>query len=222
MTSGISYLRSPSVRRVDSVQLRPRTHFRGIPATSGVSVVKRIRPRCSGPLWAPPACLQGVAAVIGDLIDPVVPAVDPARYRDQSALRDSGTIPPRRGLPLPDLPARRTAAFVYGMAAVDCRGRIADQTVLRALGWSPGTRVDIRQARGVLMTRAEAGGEIGVSSQGHLRLPAAVRHWCGLTPGDRVLLAADPTRGRLVVHSPAALDVLIAQGPAGSPDGDHP
>ncbi|MCP3803471.1 AbrB/MazE/SpoVT family DNA-binding domain-containing protein [Allokutzneria sp. A3M-2-11 16] len=38
-----------------------------------------------------------------------------------------------------------------------------------------------------------------MTKQGHLRLPASVRHCCGLVPGDRVLLVADPDQNVLVV-----------------------
>ncbi|PSK62779.1 hypothetical protein B0E53_05297 [Micromonospora sp. MH33] len=44
-----------------------------------------------------------------------------------------------------------------------------------------------------------------------MRLPAVVRQWCGLTAGDRVLLAADPKAGRLVLHPPASLDAVVAR-----------
>ena len=54
-------------------------------------------------------------------------------------------------------------------------------------------------------------GVFRLTGQGHLRLPATVRHWCALLPGDRVLLAANPGQGRLVVHPPAALDAMITQ-----------
>jgi hypothetical protein len=53
-----------------------------------------------------------------------------------------------------------------------------------------------------------------------VRLPATVRHWCGLSPGSRVLLAADPAAGRLVVHPPAALDAMIGQFHARVPGGE--
>jgi bifunctional DNA-binding transcriptional regulator/antitoxin component of YhaV-PrlF toxin-antitoxin module len=107
------------------------------------------------------------------------------------------------------------------LATVDCRGRIADRTVVRALGWAPGTRVGIRQVHGVLVIGAAAGGMTRVSSEGHVRLPAAVRRGCGLVAGDRVLLAADPVAGRLVVYPPAALDMLITECDAGLRDGDR-
>jgi hypothetical protein len=109
---------------------------------------------------------------------------------------------------------------VYGLAAVDCRGRVADRAVVHALGWTPGTRLDIRETRGLLVIRTDTHGVFSVTTQGHLRLPAPVRRCCGLLPGDRVLLAADPNRDLLIVHPPAALDDLLAQHHAGLLDGD--
>ncbi|MFZ0120176.1 MAG: AbrB/MazE/SpoVT family DNA-binding domain-containing protein, partial [Pseudonocardiaceae bacterium] len=90
-----------------------------------------------------------------------------------------------------------------------------------ALGWTPGTRLDIRQIQGLLIIRADTHGVFSVTAQGHLRLPATVRHGCGLHPGDRVLLAADPDRDLLVVHPPAALDDLLAPRHARLLDGDR-
>jgi hypothetical protein len=110
---------------------------------------------------------------------------------------------------------------VYGLAAVDRRDRAADHVVVQALGWQPGTRLDIRETRGLLVVRADAHGVFSVTKQGHLRLPAPVRHCCGLVPGDRVLLAADPERDLLVVHPPAALDAMLAQRHAGLLGGDR-
>nr|WP_307813050.1 AbrB/MazE/SpoVT family DNA-binding domain-containing protein [Micromonospora veneta] len=100
---------------------------------------------------------------------------------------------------------------MYGLAAIDNSGRIADRTVIRALGWGPGTRLHIREGSGVIVVRLDRQGvfTVTVTGQGHLHLPAAVRHWCGLTAGDRVLLAANPADGLLVLHPPAALDAMV-------------
>jgi hypothetical protein len=144
-------------------------------------------------------------AVIKPLVLPALP--DGGGHAPGAA---SGPVTGRRTLPLPSVPVPRTSATVYGLAAVDCRGRVADRAVFAALGWLPGTRLDIRESRGLLVVRLDAHGVFSVTNQGHLRLPAAVRHCCGLIPGDRVLLAADPRRDVLIVHSPAVLDDLLA------------
>ena len=42
-------------------------------------------------------------------------------------------------------------------------------------------------------------------------LPAAVRHWCSLAAGERVLLSADPAANSFVVYPPMALDEMVAR-----------
>jgi hypothetical protein len=126
----------------------------------------------------------------------------------------------RRPLPLPSLISGRTSIVVYGLASLDARGRIADRTVLLALDWHAGLRLAIDETSGVLTCRADPTGDHQVTSQGHLRLSAPLRHRCGLTAGDRVLLAADPDRSQLTVYPPAALDkalALLAEPAGGEP-----
>ncbi|WP_235716163.1 AbrB/MazE/SpoVT family DNA-binding domain-containing protein [Amycolatopsis sp. ATCC 39116] len=143
----------------------------------------------------------------GTVIKPVIPAT-PSPHDGCTAVGIGTT---RRTLPLPAMPAPRTNSVVYGMAAVDCRGRVADRAALTALSWTPGTRVDIREAHGLLLIRRDDHGVLSVTRQGHLRLPAAVRHRCGLVPGDRVLLVTHPQLDLVIVHPPATLDDLLAQ-----------
>jgi hypothetical protein len=108
------------------------------------------------------------------------------------------------------LVCRRSSARVYGLAAVDDRGRVADRVVMRALGWPAGQRLAIDETCGVLTAHTDPYGAYQITGQGNLRLPAPLRHRCGLAPGDRVLLAADPERSRLHVYPPAALDNALA------------
>jgi len=122
-----------------------------------------------------------------------------------------GSASSRRALPVARLGPLRARSTVYGLATIDCNGRLAETTVIRALGWAPGTRLDIHERGGLVLVVADRQGVFHMTGQGHVRLPATVRHWCALVPGDRVLLAADPDQGRLVVHPPAVLDAMIAQ-----------
>ena len=144
-------------------------------------------------------------SVIKPLVFPTLPE------GEHPAGTSAGPVTGRRTLPLPVVPEPRTSSTVYGLAAVDCRGRVADHAIIAALGWRPGTRLDIRESHGLLVIRPDAHGVSSVTNQGHLRLPAAVRHCCGLIPGDRVLLAADPRCDVLIVHPPAVLDDLLAE-----------
>ncbi|MGO1053270.1 AbrB/MazE/SpoVT family DNA-binding domain-containing protein [Crossiella sp. CA198] len=117
-------------------------------------------------------------------------------------------------------PATRTSSVVYGLSVLDHRGRVTDLAVLRTLDWPPGTRLHLRPADGPLTIEAHTDGEFSVTEQGHLRICAAARHRHGLATGDRVLLAADPAAGHLLVFPPAVLDDLFADKFTAASGGD--
>ncbi|MFL6143530.1 MAG: AbrB/MazE/SpoVT family DNA-binding domain-containing protein [Labedaea sp.] len=151
-----------------------------------------------------------MAVVSASVIGPVVP---PLLLFGGRVAGSPGSIPVVRGsLPLPSLISGRTLSVVYGLAALDDRGRLADRVVTRALGWPAGLRLAIDETGGVLTVRPDPHGDHQVTGQGHLRLPAALRHRCALVAGDRVLLVADPDRSRLTVYPPVALDHALAGG----------
>jgi len=145
------------------------------------------------------------------MISSVVPPVLP-RVGGRVAAGDSAGPSLVRGpLPLPSLIPGRTTSLVYGLAALDDRGRVADRVVMRALGWHAALRLRIDESGGLLTVRTDPHGDHQVTNQGHLRLPAPLRHRCALAAGDRVLLAADPDRSRLAIYPPAVLDHALAQ-----------
>jgi hypothetical protein len=96
------------------------------------------------------------------------------------------------------------------VSPVDKSGRVADRGIVRALGWAPGTRLDIREQRGVVAVAAASDGVYRVDARGHVCLPLAVRRWCAITTGTRILFAADVVSGLLRGYPEAALDVLLA------------
>lgn len=151
--------------------------------------------------------------MIARVVSPVVPPMMPGG-------RPSGSVNTRRALPVPQFPPRAVPSTVCGIAAVDCNGRVAEGAVITALGWAPGTRLDIRESGGLVLITADRHAVFRMTRKGQLRLPATVRHWCGLTPGSRVMLAAQPATGLLVVHPPAALHAMINQYHAAVLGGD--
>lgn len=114
------------------------------------------------------------------------------------------------GAPVPELPFRTAPHLVYGLAVLDRYGRLAERAVLRALGWAPAQALSFAVVlRSVLVVPAtEARSRIGADL--YLRLPVGVSRACRLAAGDRVLLVADPTASRLLLHPPVALDALLA------------
>jgi hypothetical protein len=88
---------------------------------------------------------------------------------------------------------------VHGIGRVDASGRIADRVVASALGCSGGDRLTLTADAGVVTARRDPGGMITLPARAYIAIPAALRRRCGLRPGDRVLLAAVPGEGTLVV-----------------------
>lgn len=123
---------------------------------------------------------------------------------------DAARTPPL-GLPLPGSPPPTgSPAAHYTVTAMDARGRLADRSSLAALGWQPGLPVCFRVITGgVLVVAAPDGGPSAVTRQGHLRLPAPLRHLFRLRAGDRLLVAAFPGPGYLIAHPVTALDRML-------------
>ena len=96
------------------------------------------------------------------------------------------------------------------VTTVNERGRVADRTPLKALGWEAGTPVTIAMipSAGVIVVRR--GGTGAVTLQGHLRLPADIRHGCRIRGGDRLLVVAHPAEHVLVAYTPYAIDAMAA------------
>jgi len=141
-------------------------------------------------------------------------------------VRDTNVLPAQplelSGLPLPrlaTLPSERP--ILYGMAALDGGGRIGDRRILRALDWPPDHPLDITSVGDAVLVRPDENGAYRRPSGLLALLPAPVRHWCLLSPGDRVLLVADLERDVLVVHSMATLDRLVLAHHAAVFGGDH-
>jgi hypothetical protein len=157
---------------------------------------------------------------------PIAPIVPGAAGRGEHRTAPRRTARSRRPLPLATIPTERAATAVYGMTVLDRNGRIADCVALRALGWTAGIRLVTGGTRELVTLHAatddSSSGGSCVTPQGYVRLPAQLRHRCGLRPGDRVLLAADPPQQMLRVYPPSTLDDLLAAVPDESdmPRGD--
>ena len=139
------------------------------------------------------------------------PAVTPLFVPTAIAANDRIGTMHRRRLPLASVPSRRPSdAAIYGMTAIDDRGRIVVRTVLKALGWPPGTPTRIEVKRDIAVITEGTDSRCSLTAQGHLRLPAAVRHRLGLRTGDRLLLVGRAADASLIVYPPTALDTLLA------------
>jgi hypothetical protein len=114
-------------------------------------------------------------------------------------------------MPAPGLPAGTAPAdLLIDTARLDASGRLTARALLRALGWTPGHRVDIAVTEGVLVVGSEPAGLHLVGDRGELGLPAAGRRMCGIAPGLPVLLVAALPHDVLVVHPAQLIAQLLA------------
>lgn len=128
-----------------------------------------------------------------------------------SAIDVNSTGAGGRGLPLVELLDARSNGSRYCVTTtIDDRGRLADRTPLKVLGWAPGAAVTVSMVHnaGIILVRAR--GSDAVTRQGHLRLSANVRHGCRIHTGDRLLVVAHTTEDVLVAYTPFALDAMTS------------
>lgn len=114
------------------------------------------------------------------------------------------------GLPLaPLFPPMPVPSLHCVLTPIDDRGRLADRSPIRALGWSPGQPITISIVQLKVVVISQPNGIERITRQGHLRLPARIRHVCRITPGDRLLIAAALATGVLAVYSIPSLESTL-------------
>ena len=148
---------------------------------------------------------------------PVIPssAVPASRRRAVSA----------GGRPLPLAGPVRSVPedVVYGFGRIDSSGRICERAIITALCWAGGDRLTFTADAGVVTARRDPGGMVTLPASGYITIPAALRHRCGLEPGDQVLLAALPGEDALAAYCLAVVDQAIrAHGALPHPQGGKP
>jgi len=157
------------------------------------------------------------------MTDVLVPAVIPSSPRGGGLVAGPAG---RRRSPLP-LPAAApdqapVSEAAYALSAVDKSGRVADRSIVRVLGWEPGSRLDIRERAGLIVACQAPDGIGAVDDRGYLVLPLAARRWCRLAVGDRVLLVAHRATGVLAAHPLPVLDRLLAPALSTGVGGEAP
>ena len=148
-------------------------------------------------------------------IPPLIPrraSGNPQNHSPDPAAREPLPVAP---VPEPDDGPAPTA---YVMSVIDHSGRVADRSIPRSLGWLPGLRLDMRVPDRVIIARPAPDGVCRVDSHGFVIIPLAVRRWCRLTPGTRLLFAADPAADVLRAFPADVLDTLLRPAAGGGRD----
>jgi bifunctional DNA-binding transcriptional regulator/antitoxin component of YhaV-PrlF toxin-antitoxin module len=139
------------------------------------------------------------------VVSPVIPPPIAGR-------RDAGHARPDRrpaaALPLanPPPPLPVATGVLYGMGSVDSSGRVCNRAITTALDWRPGDRLTMTADTGHITARRDPTGMIILPHKpASILIPAALRHRCGITTGDRVLLSANRDRDVLVMYPMGAV-----------------
>jgi bifunctional DNA-binding transcriptional regulator/antitoxin component of YhaV-PrlF toxin-antitoxin module len=143
------------------------------------------------------------------------PPTGPGREQLIGALVPTPIIGPRPApAPMTLLPASATSAdadpatVVLATARLDGSGRVTVCSLLKALSWRPGRRIDVRVRHGAVVIASTQAGRYVVGGRGEIGLPASARQLCGIVPGSSVQLAALIPSGLLVIH-PASTVVRL-------------
>lgn len=97
---------------------------------------------------------------------------------------------------------------------VDSRGRLANSSILRGLGWEPGDLFRADVDNDVAVVHRAKDGRPSVRANGCLYLPLTIRRRLRLSAGQRVLLAVAPILDMAAVFpSPVAATALWSYAP---------
>ena len=95
------------------------------------------------------------------------------------------------------------------MSRIDASGWLASQAISHVLNWRPGDRLTLTAPAGVVVARRDPDGMVTVPTRCSVAIPAALRHRCGLRPGDQVLLATAPGQDTLIAYPLAVVDQAL-------------
>jgi hypothetical protein len=101
--------------------------------------------------------------------------------------------------------------FLLDVARLDASGRFCSRSLLPALAWTPGHRIDLRVGADAVVIGSCAAGGQQVGSRGELTLPNSARMLAGLDAQPRVVLVAVPTKDLLIAHPPVLIARLLAE-----------
>jgi hypothetical protein len=134
---------------------------------------------------------------------------------DRLAQPQAGDVD-RATLPLIELITTKAASSTFcAVSAIDDRGRLTDRAALKELGWAPATPIMISAMPGAGVCVVRRNGREAITRQGHLRLPARVRHSLRLKGGERLLLLALTEDDVLLAYLASALDDMVVTYHAG-------
>ena len=101
------------------------------------------------------------------------------------------------------------------MARTDLSGRVRGASLLRVLGWLPGSGIDLDVAGYAIVIRVGPDGRHKIGALGEIGLPASLRAMAGIAAESLVFMAALVDRGLLVIHPARAITRALHRTYAG-------
>jgi hypothetical protein len=101
--------------------------------------------------------------------------------------------------------------MVYAIGTVDASGRVRDQSIVEAMGWTAGQTLTITASAGAVIIRRDPRGVFTVATTLHLTIPGPLRTRYHLTGSDRVLLVAARAYDTILVYTMALLHQSLAE-----------
>ncbi|MFC4951085.1 hypothetical protein [Pseudonocardia sp. GCM10023141] len=100
----------------------------------------------------------------------------------------------------------------------DRAGRIADRSLCRHMGWNQQTGIRF-EVRGRFVIVTADGSAPAITTQGHLRVPLAIRRRCRIDAGTRLLIVAWRENGTVVICTASAVEEMLRTLSAGAGTG---
>lgn len=136
----------------------------------------------------------------GDRVDKVIRALVPRKVADNRN---------RRRMPRIDLGQLQIAVgrerLEFALCLLDDSGRLAGRSLFELLGWSSEHPLGQALGRGYIALQPSTDGTLSLDNRMRLGLPPGLQRYCGLRPGDKVLLVAAPEHQMLILHPMANL-----------------
>jgi len=119
----------------------------------------------------------------------------------------------RRRMPRIDLGQLQIAVgrerLEFALCLLDDSGRLAGRPLFERLGWSTEHPLWQSLGRGFIALQPAADGTLALDKRMRLGLPPGLQRYCGLRPGDKVLLVAAPEHQMLILHPMAHLAHMV-------------
>lgn len=115
-------------------------------------------------------------------------------------------------LPMPALMINSTNAeqFEYRLTTTCCHGQLCDRTPVKLLDWRADQPIALAVKDGAVVGFDDSHGDFRIGPRGHLRLPAAIRHQCGIIPGQKLLVAMSAEHRIVIIYPIVAIDRALA------------